>query len=204
MVVPQSDDGQRLPSWGMKFNVPRQNTHHKVLLALAVLGPLLGGCAGASVSDVFSSDLMSKDAAWFSRSGRVFIKNVSIETPPLTPDKPVTPEDLVSAEGACPGMAPPADANALADGAAAAPPAPAGHVALGHTECDVVRGAGAPDNVNLSSNGGERLAVLTYSKGPRAGIYTFRAGRLSSIERAPEPVAPARPARSSKSKHRAS
>ena len=47
----------------MKFNVPRQNTHHKVLLALAVLGPLLGGCAGASVSDVFSSDLMSKDAA---------------------------------------------------------------------------------------------------------------------------------------------
>jgi len=30
---------------------------------------------------MFSSDLLSKDAEWFSRSGRLFIKNVSIETP---------------------------------------------------------------------------------------------------------------------------
>ena len=78
---------------------------------------------------MFSSDLLSKDADWFSRSGRVFIRNVSIETPPLTPDKPVTPDDLISADGQCPGMAPPgapADANALTDGAAAAPTATAG------------------------------------------------------------------------------
>jgi hypothetical protein len=188
----------------MTFNVPGQNTHHKALLVLAVLGPLLAGCAGASMSDVFSSDLMSKDAEWFRRSGRVFTKNVSIETPPLTPDKPITPDDLVSADGACPGMAPPPDANALSDGPAAAPPQPTGHVALGHTECDVVRGAGAPDNVNLSNNAGERVVVLTYLKGPRAGIYTFRAGRLSSIEQAPVPVAPAKPARSSKHKRRTS
>ena len=62
-------------------------------------------------------------------------------------------------------------------------------MALGHTECDVVRGIGAPDNVNLSSNPrGERIAVVTWSRGSRAGIYTFTGGRLSSIERGPEPV----------------
>jgi hypothetical protein len=157
----------------------------KPLLALLVIAPMIAGCSGAS-------DLLSKDADWFSRSGRVFIRNVSIETPPLSPDKPVSPDDLVSSEGACPGMAPPAgsaDANALADGAAGAPPQSTGTVALGHTECDVVRGIGAPDSVNLSNNPrGDRVAVVTYSRGPRAGIYTFTAGRLTSIERGPEPA----------------
>jgi hypothetical protein len=158
----------------------------KPLLALLVLAPVVSGCSGAS-------DLLSKDADWFSRSGRVFIRNVSIETPPLSPNKPVTAEDLVSADGACPGMAPPAgsaDANALANGAAGAPPPQSvGTVALGHTECDVVRGIGAPDSVNLSNNPrGDRVAVVTYSRGPRAGIYTFTSGRLSSIERGEEPA----------------
>src|SRR6478609_8761715 len=118
----------------------------KPLLALLLLGPVLAGCTGAS-------DLLSKDADWFSRSGRVFVKNVSIETPPLTPDKPVTPDDLISADGLCPGMAPPigaGESSALSDGAAAGPTTPAavapvtGTVALGHTECDVTRGIGAP------------------------------------------------------------
>ena len=70
-------------------------------------------------------------------------------------------------------------------------PTTTGTVALGHTECDVVRGIGAPGNVNLSNNArGNRVAVITYSQGQRAGIYTFTAGRLTSIERGPEPVAP--------------
>ncbi len=155
-----------------------------------LFAPMIAGCA--ATSDFFSSDLLSKDAEWFSRSGRVFIKNVSIETPPLTPDKPVNREDLVSAEGACPGTTSagvPANANALSDGAAAAPTA-TGTVALGHTECDVVRGIGAPDSVNVSNNArGDRVAVVNYSRGQRAGIYTFTAGRLTSIERGSEPVA---------------
>ena len=150
----------------------------------------MAGCG--STADIFSSDLLSKDAQWFSRSGRLFIKNVSIETPPLTPDRAVAAEDLISADGLCSGVTPrggPADANALTDGAAGAPPQPAGTVALGHTECDVARGVGAPDNVGLSNNGrGDRVAVITYSRGPRSGIYTFTAGRLTSVERAPEPV----------------
>jgi hypothetical protein len=175
-----------------------KTSHRKRLLAMLLFTPLIAGCSGAS--DMFSSDILSKDAEWFSRSGRLFISNVSIETPPLTPNRRLTPEDLVSADGLCPGMTPPggpADANALTDGAAAAPPpSTTGTVALGHTECDVVRGIGAPDSVNLSNNArGDRVAVINYSRGQRAGIYTFTAGRLSSIERGPEPVAPPKPAK---------
>ena len=173
------------------------------MLALLVLAPMMAGCAGTS--DMFSSDLFSRDAEWFSRSGRLFIKNVSIETPPLTPDKPVMAEDLVSAEGFCPGMTTagvPANANALADGAAAAPvPSTTGTVALGHTECDVVRGIGAPDNVSLSSNArGDRVAVINYSRGQRAGIYTFTAGRLTAIERGSDPVVEPKTAKPKKKK----
>jgi hypothetical protein len=157
------------------------------MLTLLLIAPMLAGC-GATVSDIFSSDV--KDAEWFSRSGRLFIKSVAIETPPLTPDKPVTAEDLVSADGACPGMASagaPTNANA-SDGAAQAPTT-TGAVALGHTECDVVRGIGVPASVNISNNSrGDRLAVLNFSQGQRAGIYTFTGGRLSSIERGSEPV----------------
>jgi hypothetical protein len=176
-----------------------RNHRRKRLLALLLLAPVIAGCS--STSDMFSSDLLSKDAEWFSRSGRLFIRSVSIESPPLTPNKPVTAEDLVSADGLCPGMAPPggpADANALTNGAAAAPTAStSGTVALSHTECDVVRGIGAPDNVNFSNNGrGDRVAVVNYSRGQRAGIYTFTAGRLTSIERNPEAVAEPKPAKS--------
>ena len=97
-------------------------------------------------------------------------------------------------------MTPPpgtADANALAEGAAGSPPsARGGTVALGHTECDVIRGIGAPSNVNFSNNErGDRVAVVTFSQGTRAGIYTFTAGRLSSIERGPEPAAQPRAAK---------
>lgn len=184
----------------MRFQFDVKNSTHlrKQLALLLVLAPAIAGCSGAS--GLFQSDLLSKDAQWFSRPGRLFIKNVSIDAPPLTPNKPVTPDDLVSADGACPGMPPPgaaADANASTDAVPGAPPPSAGTVALGHTECDVVRGIGAPDNVNISNDQrGERLAVVTWTHGPRAGIYTFTAGRLTSIEGAPEQPAPPKAKRS--------
>ena len=157
-----------------------QKLPKSLIVALAAVAPLIAGCAGGA--DLLSS---AKDAEWFNKPSRLFIKNISIESPPLTPDTPVRADDLVSADGACPGMAPPpgpADANASTT-------APVGGtVALGHTECDVVRGIGAPSNVNLSNDAaGRRVAVVTWSTGPRAGIYTFTAGRLSSIEGTPEP-----------------
>ena len=163
-----------------------QKLPKSLIVALAAVAPLIAGCS--SGTDLLAS---AKDAEWFNKPSRLFIKNISIESPPLTPDKPVGAEDLVSADGGCPGMAPPpgpADANA----STAAPAAMGGTVALGHTECDVVRGIGAPSNVNLSSDGaGRRVAVVTWTTGPRAGIYTFTAGRLSSIEGSPEaPVVP--------------
>jgi hypothetical protein len=167
--------------------VRQDNVYRKPLLLLLLAAPLMAGCSTGS-------DLLSKDADWFSRPGRLFIKNVSIETAPLSTDKPISPDDLISADGQCPGMAPPgaaADANALSDGAAAAPAsARPGAVALGHTECDVARGIGAaPDNVGLSTDTvGRRVAVMSYSRGSRPGIYTFTSGRLSSVERGPEPV----------------
>ena len=175
------------------------NITRKRLLALLAFAPLVAGCAGAS-------DMLTRDAEWFSGPSRLFIRN--IQAPPLSPDKPAQAEVLVTAEGYCPGMAPPAgspaDANAAAaDAAAGGPvvPSTSGTVALGHTECDVVRGIGAPASVNLSNNPrGDRVAVVTYLQGQRAGIYTFTAGRLSSIERAPQAEAPAPKTAKSKAK----
>jgi hypothetical protein len=97
-------------------------------------------------------------------------------------------------------MAPPGGSNALAEGATASPPpSTTGTVALGHTECDVVRGIGSPGSVDLSNNGrGDRVAVISYLQGQRAGIYTFTGGRLTSIERAPGAVVQPKPARSRK------
>jgi len=157
-----------------------------MLLALA---PVMAACSS-------SSDIFTRDADWFQRAGRLSISNVSISAPPLSPTSPVGAQDLVSAEGYCAGMPQPDGAQALADGPAGAPVPAGGSVALGHTECDVVRGIGAPENVNLSSNpSGERQAVITWLHGPRAGIYTFTGGRLSSIDAAPQTEAPARAAK---------
>jgi hypothetical protein len=76
-------------------------------------------------------------------------------------------------------------------------------VALGHTECDVVRGIGTPDSVNISNNGrGDRVAVVTWLRSPRAGIYGFTAGRLTSVERAPEVEAAPKTAKSTKPKRK--
>lgn len=148
-----------------------------LLVRWGVLGLVATSIAGCGAS---LSDYSLKDQEWFSGAGRAFKRSIAIEAPPLTPTKPVGPEDLLSPEGACAGM-PEAEADA----------AIGGPVALGHTECDVVRSAGQPSHVELSSDPqGARVAVVTYGGGPRAGVYRFTAGRLSSIEALPAPAAP--------------
>lgn len=112
---------------------------------------------------------------------------------------PVPPEDLVDASGRCANAyVAPAPAPSAGDqpGAAAAPapvadagvPLIPSAVALDMSECDVVKRAGFPERVDLGTNERrERTATLTYSTGPRPGIYSFVDGRLRSMERGPEP-----------------
>ncbi len=182
------------------MKVERNHFLSRGLLTVLMLAPILGGCSGGSLSD-FSM----KDQEWFQRPGKIFgNRALALETPPLSPDKPATPVDLISSEGGCPGVVPtgPSDANALQDGgpSAVAPVAP---IALGHTECDVARALGTPNSVNLSRNErGDRVANIVYLQGPRPGSYTFTAGRLTMIDRVDVP-APAKPAKSAKPKKRA-
>ena len=85
-------------------------------------------------------------------------------------------DGLISAEGTCPQAA----------------SQPRG-VALGMTECDLIRVAGPTEQVSIAANErGERTAVITYPQGERAGVYRFVSGVLISIEAAPEPSAPQR------------
>jgi hypothetical protein len=169
-------------------------------LLVAVVGPL-AGCAGVG-------DLFSGNSEWFTRQPRIIGNNLALETPPLTPQRQIAPDDLISADGMCSGMSPPSDANAMSEGepAAATPAAPAmpAGIGLGRTECEVARYAGRPDNVELgNTTTGDRTAVLTYLKGPRPGIYHFVGGRLASVDRAPVPEAPPKPAKPAKSKKHA-
>jgi hypothetical protein len=173
-------------------------------LAIAVA---LSGCANVDEN---------KDA-WFSRPFQVVSKNGGYTFSELQESKerarPITPNDLVAANGSCPQPAVPQPAapqvaapQAAAPQAAAAPAAanqpgsaPAtgdsstllgGGIALGMSECDVVFRAGAPNAVQIGKNpNGDRTAVLTFSAGPRPGIYHFEAGALMEVERGQ--VAPA-------------
>ncbi len=101
--------------------------------------------------------------------------------------RPVTAADLVSADGQCAMTAaeapPPASGWRVGAGGRTA----SGGIALQMTECDVVRRAGAPEQLQIGADErGDRAVVITYVRGPRPGIYRFAAGRLTSIERAPE------------------
>jgi hypothetical protein len=124
---------------------------------------------------------------------------------------PLRPEDFVDTQGNCaPGAESPTMAATPAPTPAGAPPQaggavpaalPGGGVALEMSECEVVRRTGAPDRVEIGANeGSERTAVITYLRGPRPGIYRFVAGRLTVVEKAPEPATPQRAARPSKPK----
>ena len=177
------------------LSVQRKSIHVRQWAALLIVAPMVTGCGGVGAL----SDFSLKDQEWFARPGKIFkAGNSSIETPPLSPTKDVSPNDLISSDGQCPGaVAPgPADANASTEGQVVAAP-----VALGHTACDVARAiAVAPDNVNLTNNErGDRVAQITWRTGPRPGAYTFTSGRLTSIERVDVPP-PEKPARAAKKK----
>jgi hypothetical protein len=169
-----------------------QGPRLRVAIALFAVQPLLAGCG--------SVDFSLKDQEWFRRPA-MFSRSLTIETPPLSNTRAVSAADLISAEGHCAGMASPADASALAETTQSIDPTQGGAgVAIGRTECEVARAAGAPDNVAISNERGQRVTVLTYVRGPRPGIYRFADGRMVSMERAAEPEPPARNPRGSRAK----
>jgi hypothetical protein len=121
-------------------------------------------------------------------------------------DRTITAADLVGPDGQCAPAGPElgsggsgaAGVQATGQDQAASPMR--GGISLRMTECDVVRRAGPVEKVDLGANErGERSLVLTYLRGPSPGVYRFIAGRLLSIERAPEPPPPEKPKKATSS-----
>ena len=110
---------------------------------------------------------------------------------------PVTTGDMVDAEGHCAGaIATPAASDGGTPPEQGATPVMATGIAIDMTECDVVKRVGAPERVEIGTNErSERTATLTFIRSARPGIYHFTAGRLTSMERAPEPPTASKPVR---------
>jgi hypothetical protein len=156
----------------------------KHIAAVIVLAAATGACAPSQFSEISASSLLPRvdnisRPDWLTYSGG---KN-EFEL------RPVTAADLVNADGQCSAEAQPAAAG---DGSE--PALVSGGIALQMTECDVVRRAGAPEQLQVGAEPGGRSVVMTYTRGPRPGIYRFAGGRLATIERGAEaPTAKAAP-----------
>lgn len=110
--------------------------------------------------------------------------------------RPITANDLVDSNGACPPPAAPQPPTAPGNQVALDATSPdtasvlGGGVALGMSECDVIYRAGQPTKFELGKNpNGDRTAVLTYNGGPRPGIYSFERGALMQMDRVEQPAA---------------
>jgi hypothetical protein len=133
-------------------------------LALAV-----AGCASAFEVPQFNTPRL--DTAIFVPNPTQFARREAALTP-------VTAADLVDAAGNCAGSPPASEANAFSS--------PRG-IALQMTECEVVRAAGTPAEVQIGTNErGDRMVTMTYPAADRP-IYKFTGGRLSLIDRGAEP-----------------
>jgi hypothetical protein len=173
--------------------VHRISNRSCTLVALA-MGVALSGCSG---SDFDTSQWFQKPLDLFGREGGYTYSELK-ET---AQQRPITANDLVQQNGACP--APPAVAQPQPPAAnnPSATPAPAvaggadsllgGGVALGMSECDVVYRAGPPSAVQLGQYpNGDRTAQLTFNSGPRPGIYRFERGRLVEMDQTAVPAPP--------------
>lgn len=157
-----------------------------LLLLLAV------GLCGCSYFDT--------SGAWFAKPLRLYGSNTGYTYTPIDEarrDRPITANDLVEANGACPRYAVPAPPAPAGTGPEAGGPGAdlasllGGGVAIGMSECDVVARLGQPTAVNIGrSPGGDRSAALTFQSGPRPGVYRFAGGRLTEMDRVEMPPAP--------------
>jgi hypothetical protein len=137
-------------------------------LAVVTLAPLAAACSQIDLSDTKVMPNFGGLAKFESLSVASAAPNRAL--------RPVTQADLVGPQGQCAGT-----------GGDAAQ----GGIALEMTECEVVKRAGPPENVEVGTNErGERAVTLTYNSGPRPGIYHFAGGRLYDIDRVEAPPPP--------------
>lgn len=153
---------------------------------------------------VAAEDLVTADGRCATPAAQAAEAQSASAAPPA--DRPVgsIAGDLAGAPMAA---APPAAAQASApppdrlqlDGASGGSfmPRVMGGVALGMTECQVVRRAGSPNNVAITAGSadgkGARKVVMTYDGGSWPGVYRFESGRLQVIEGLPSPTLTAKP-----------
>jgi hypothetical protein len=146
-----------------------------VVAAVAMLA--VAGCASDQLAEVGNVNLLPKVSNlarpdWLTYSGAK--DEFSL--------RPIAAGDLVTADGQC-AMA---TAEAPGPDGSAQPGMLSGGIALQMTECDVVRRAGAPEQLQIGADErGDRSVTITYIRGSRPGIYQFAAGRLVSIEAPP-------------------
>jgi hypothetical protein len=155
----------------------------------------------------------SSDSGLFSKSESKTDATFALHQAPgsAAKQRAVRADDLIDASGRCAGeaaaapqalnftagpQAGPATPNAPPPDPNAATATPRTGVALGMTECEVVRTIGHTDRIEISTDqGGRRSVTLTYLQGPRPGIYRFVAGQLVSLERVDEAPGAAKPAK---------
>lgn len=166
------------------------------LSLVTILAGSLAGCTG----DTFSKDMGGfKPIEFFSKQDWSTVS--AAKDSDFDRSRAVTADDFIDTQGLCTGMAaapadttvgtPAGDLRAMPASAGPAGPVVVGGVALGMTECEVVRRAGQPANVVISADANnDRATVLTYPAGAWPGIYRFSAGRLKEIERVAEPPPP--------------
>jgi hypothetical protein len=172
----------------------------KILLLPVVMG--LGACSMPDMDSFKAPD------------SSTFFRPLSVTGMKEKQLPPVTAEQMVDASGRCAAGAMAAQPAASQPNAQASAGQPGGlppqddasmlmpgGIALGMTECDVVAHAGTPERVEIGTGErNERTATLTYIHGQRPGIYHFSAGRLKSMERAPEPAVAAKPEKKKRAK----
>jgi hypothetical protein len=159
----------------------------------AVLAPFALGLAACASSVDFTQIRVPKFD-----SSTVFVPDPTQFAPKQESSKPITPADLVDANGMCadmgpaPAAAPPASAEGNPENLSATTAAPvlARNVALQMSECEVVRSLGRAGDIQISANErGDRVVVMTYMT-PERPVYRFVGGRLATIERTAEPPPP--------------
>ena len=147
-----------------------------LVLPVAMLALTLGACGSMERVTEKAADFSVTSFEWNPYS------KASMSVPSTFQRTPITAADYVGADGSCAAAAAAEDSSQ---------PKVPGAVALQMSECAVVRVLGAPEKVDIGANErGERLTKLLYSRGERAGLYSFTAGQLTEITRVAEPPSP--------------